>query len=70
MTKEERAEKKRIVQSLGAAFEVLPEAKREFLIGYAEGVAAMKSKLEEQKEVSERMALEREMQSMRNATAN
>lgn len=49
MTKEERAEKKRIVQSLGAAFEALPEGKREFLIGYAEGVAAMKAKLDEQK---------------------
>lgn len=70
MTKEERAEKKRVVQSLGEAFAALPEAKREFLIGYAEGVAAMKSKLEEQKKVSERMALEREMQSMRNAAAN
>lgn len=37
MTREERAEKKRIVQSLGEAFAALPEAKREFLIGYAAG---------------------------------
>ena len=50
MTREERAEKKRVVQSIGAAFEALPEAKREFLIGYAEGVAAMKAKLEERQE--------------------
>lgn len=50
MTREERAEKKRIVQSLGEAFEALPEAKREFLIGYAEGVAAMKAKYEQDEE--------------------
>ena len=50
MTKAERAEKKRVVQSLGEAFVALPEAKREFLIGYAEGVAAMKAKLEQTEE--------------------
>ena len=50
MTREERAEKKRIVQSLGEAFAALPEAKREFLIGYAEGVAAMKAKYEQDEE--------------------
>lgn len=50
MTREERAEKKRIVQSLGEAFSALPEAKREFLIGYAEGVAAMKAKMEQTEE--------------------
>lgn len=50
MTKEERAEKKRVVQSLGEAFVALPEAKREFLIGYAEGVAAMKAKMEQTEE--------------------
>ena len=50
MTKAERAEKKRVVQSLGEAFVALPEAKREFLIGYAEGVAAMKAKCEQAEE--------------------
>ena len=50
MTREERAEKKRIVQSLGEAFSALPEAKREFLIGYAEGVAAMKATYEHAEE--------------------
>lgn len=50
MTREERAEKERIVQSLGEAFSALLEAKREFLIGYAEDVAAMKAKMEQAEE--------------------
>lgn len=32
---------KRIVEKLAAACEYLPESKKEYLIGYAEGVAAM-----------------------------
>lgn len=49
MTKAER-EQKRSVQSLGEAFSALLEAKREFLIGYAEDVAAMKAKCEQAEE--------------------
>lgn len=32
---------KRIIEKLAAACEYLPESKKEYLIGYAEGVAAM-----------------------------
>lgn len=38
------------MQSSGEAFVALPEAKREFPIGYAEGVAAMKAKYEQDEE--------------------
>ena len=41
---------KKIAQSLTKALEVLPESKREFLLGYAEGVAAMAEKREEKKD--------------------
>ncbi len=37
MTKQE----KRIMQSLLEAFRVLPESKKEYLLGFAEGAAAM-----------------------------
>ena len=40
---------KEILSKLAAACEVLPEGKREFLIGYAEGVVAMKKKEQEAK---------------------
>lgn len=39
---------KQIAEKLAAACEVLPDGKKEFLIGYAEGVAAMAKKSEEQ----------------------
>lgn len=45
MTKEEKVAAK----NLAEAFVALPDNKREYLMGFAEGVAAMKSK-EEQKE--------------------
>ena len=32
---------KKIVESLAEAMNILPEGKKEFLMGYAEGVAAM-----------------------------
>ena len=35
---------KKIANNLGKALEMLPDGKREFLIGYAEGVAAMASR--------------------------
>ena len=35
---------KKIAEKLAAACEQLPEGKKEFLIGYAEGVAAMAAK--------------------------
>lgn len=38
---------KEVVESLTKAFEALPEGKKEFLLGYAEGVAAMQNKQEE-----------------------
>ena len=34
-------EEKKIASALTAAFKALPESKKEFLLGYAEGVAAM-----------------------------
>ena len=34
----------RTATNLGKALEILPEGKKEFLIGYAEGVAAMAAK--------------------------
>lgn len=38
---------KAVVTKLAEAFDALPEAKRERLIGYAEGVADMKAQQEE-----------------------
>jgi hypothetical protein len=32
---------RRIAESLATALELLPDSKKEFLLGYAEGVAAM-----------------------------
>lgn len=40
---------KQIAEKLAAACEQLPDGKKEFLIGYAEGVAAMAGKVKEQK---------------------
>lgn len=42
------SEKERnIADSLAHTFELLPDSKREYLIGYAEGVAAMAEKASE-----------------------
>lgn len=41
-------DKKSIIEKLGKAAELLPEGKREYLIGYAEGVAAMAAKNQDQ----------------------
>ena len=38
---------KKIAENLAKACELLPEGKKEFLLGYAEGVAAMAAKEEE-----------------------
>ena len=35
---------KQTAESIARAFEMLPQEKREYLIGYAEGVAAMAAK--------------------------
>ena len=35
---------KKLAQSLATALETLPDSKKEFLLGYAEGVAAMAEK--------------------------
>lgn len=35
------AEEKKVAESLVQAFEMLPDNKKEYLLGYAEGVAAM-----------------------------
>ena len=37
---------KEVAKALAEAFNVLPDAKKEYLIGYAEGVAAMAEKKE------------------------
>ena len=37
---------RRIAESLALAFELLPDSKKEFLLGYAEGVAAMAARRE------------------------
>jgi hypothetical protein len=37
-------QEKAVVQSIVKAFDALPDEKKEYLIGFAEGVAAMKSK--------------------------
>jgi hypothetical protein len=39
-------QEKAVVQSIVKAFDALPDEKKEYLIGFAEGVAAMKSKEE------------------------
>ena len=41
---------KQIAQNLVKALETLPESKKEFLLGYAEGVAAMAEKKEQKEE--------------------
>ena len=38
---------RRIAESLAVALEMLPDSKKEFLLGYAEGVAAMAARREE-----------------------
>lgn len=38
-------EEKKIAQSITAAVSVLPDEKREFILGYAEGVIAMADRL-------------------------
>ena len=40
---------RRIAESLALAFELLPDSKKEFLLGYAEGVAAMAARQEADK---------------------
>ena len=40
---------KQIAEKLAAACEQLPESKKEFLLGYAEGVAAMTAAREDRK---------------------
>lgn len=42
------AEEKRIAEKLANACEQLPPEKKEFLLGFAEGVAAMAEKREDQ----------------------
>lgn len=37
---------RRIAESLAVALEMLPDSKKEFLLGYAEGVAAMAARRE------------------------
>ena len=44
---------KQIAEKLAAACEQLPEGKKEFLMGYAEGVAAMAKKPKRKKKASE-----------------
>lgn len=44
---------KRIAESLAYAVSRLPDSKREFLLGYAEGVAAMADKAKEQEREKE-----------------
>lgn len=39
------AEEKKIAQSITEAVSVLPEEKREYILGYAEGVIAMADRL-------------------------
>lgn len=43
------AEESKIMESLMQAVKALPEGKREFLLGYAEGVAAMAEARKEEK---------------------
>lgn len=44
---------KQIAKNLAKACELLPEGKKEFLAGYAEGVAAMAAKQEAEKQEDE-----------------
>ena len=37
---------RRIAESLAVALEMLPDRKKEFLLGYAEGVAVMAARME------------------------
>lgn len=41
---------RRIAESLATALELLPDSKKEFLLGYAEGVAAMAARQEVDKD--------------------
>lgn len=41
---------RRISESLAVALEMLPDSKKEFLLGYAEGVAAMAARQETDKD--------------------
>lgn len=41
---------RRIAESLAVALEMLPDSKKEFLLGYAEGVAAMAARQEADKD--------------------
>lgn len=41
---------RRIAESLAVALEMLPDSKKEFLLGYAEGVAAMAARQEVDKD--------------------
>lgn len=41
---------KAIAERLAEAFEALPESKREYLLGYADGVAGTQPKQEEEKQ--------------------
>lgn len=45
---------KEIAKSLAEAFNVLPDTKKEYLIGYAEGVAAMAAKRAESDKVPDK----------------
>ena len=47
MTKEERAKRRQVSRRLAKLSGILPAAQQEFLLGYAEGYAAMKAKLEQ-----------------------
>lgn len=40
---------KQIAEKLAEAYEQLPEGKKEYLMGYAEGVAAMAAKQDEER---------------------
>jgi len=42
------ADKKKLGQAITEAVAILPEAKREFILGYAEGVIAMASRLRQE----------------------
>lgn len=39
---------KQIAEKLGKTFELLPDSKKEYFLGYADGAAAAAAKLEEQ----------------------
>lgn len=47
---------RRAAESLANALNALPKSKREFLIGYAEGVAAMAEKKDKEKQRNEQQS--------------